>query len=154
MAGGTRWNPRNPPRTGNGAVPSRRAKPLASTQNAPAVTTRGIVRHADGNGREPKPLCTAPPSPTESRIPKYRSVVLTHNGIGQWAGPIALCVRQIVWHPHPRQDVAAIVADCTAPHPPTPRPYGLLPNISESSGTPGESPGFSLSDNRIFKLSS
>jgi hypothetical protein len=27
MAGGTRWNPRNPPRTGNGAVPSRRAKP-------------------------------------------------------------------------------------------------------------------------------
>jgi hypothetical protein len=63
MAGGTRWNPRNPPRTGNGAVPSRRAKPLASTQNAPAVTTRGIVRHADGNGREPKPLCTAPPSP-------------------------------------------------------------------------------------------
>ena len=29
-------------------------------------------------------------------------------------------------------------AGCTAPHPPTPPLYGLRPDMSESSGTPGE----------------
>ena len=41
--------------------------------------------------------------------------------------------------PHPRRDVAAIRGLAVRhPIPPTPRPYGLLPNLSGSSGTPGE----------------
>src|SRR5580700_7105363 len=31
-------------------------------------------------------------------------------------------------------------AGCTAPHPPDTPPYGLLPNMSESSGNPGREP--------------
>src|SRR6516165_3489326 len=49
--------------------------------------------------------------------------------------------------PIPRQRCCCRSYGCTAPHPPTPRRYGLLPNMSESSGTPGAnsvrgSPGF------------
>ena len=43
-----------------------------------------------------------------------------------------------------RDDCCHFWAGCIAPHPPDTPPYGLLPNMSESSGTPGEnSPGFS-----------
>ena len=41
--------------------------------------------------------------------------------------------------PSPDRDVAAIRGLAVRhPIPPTPRPYGLLPNLSGSSGTPGE----------------
>ena len=41
--------------------------------------------------------------------------------------------------PSPDRGVAAIRGLAVRhPIPPTPRPYGLLPNMSESSGTPGE----------------
>jgi hypothetical protein len=77
--------------------------------------------------------------PTEVRIPKYSPAAPTHNGIRLCAGPSLLCVLgEPYGTPSPDRDVAAVRARCTAPHPPTPRPYGLLPNMSESSGTPGE----------------
>jgi hypothetical protein len=54
-------------------------------------------------------------------------------------------VRRRVWHPHPPTEVLLPFVRWLygTPSPDTP-PYGLLPNMSESSGTPGEnSPGFS-----------
>jgi hypothetical protein len=77
--------------------------------------------------------------PRAIHIPKYSPAAPTHNGIRPCAGPSLLYVRRTVWHPIPRQRCCCHSwAGCTAPHPPTRRPYGLLPNMSESSGTPGE----------------
>ena len=46
--------------------------------------------------------------------------------------------------PHPPTEMLLLFVRWLygTPSPDTP-PYGLLPNMSESSGTPGESPGFS-----------
>ena len=58
---------------------------------------------------------------------------------------VALLVRRTVRHPHPPTEMLLLLVSWLygTPSPDTP-PYGLLPNMSESSGTPGENrPGFS-----------
>ena len=71
----------------------------------------------------------------------YRSTGLaapTHNGIWQCDGPRLVLLGEPTAPPSPDRDVAAVCGLAVRhPIPRHPAPYGLPPNMSESSGTPG-----------------